>query len=52
VTDDGEGFDPSKPRSESRTGLITMKERTESLGGRFTLSSEPGRGTSVEILLP
>jgi signal transduction histidine kinase len=52
VTDDGDGFDPSEPRSASRTGLITMKERTESLGGRFTLSSEPGRGTSVEILLP
>jgi signal transduction histidine kinase len=52
VTDDGRGFDPSKPRSESSFGLISMRERTESLGGEFKLSSEPGRGTTVEILLP
>jgi signal transduction histidine kinase len=29
-----------------------MRERTESLGGKFKLSSEPGQGTSVEIVLP
>jgi signal transduction histidine kinase len=29
-----------------------MRERAESLGGEFRLSSEPGAGTSVEILLP
>jgi signal transduction histidine kinase len=29
-----------------------MRERTESLGGEFRLSSQPGVGTSVEILLP
>jgi signal transduction histidine kinase len=29
-----------------------MQERTESLGGEFRLSSQPGRGTSVEVLLP
>jgi signal transduction histidine kinase len=29
-----------------------MRERTESLGGEFKLSSRPGSGTSVEILLP
>lgn len=28
-----------------------MKERIESLGGEFKLTSEPGRGTCVEILL-
>jgi signal transduction histidine kinase len=52
VTDDGNGFDPSEPRIASSSGLIGMRERTESLGGEFKLSSEPGRGTSVEILLP
>jgi signal transduction histidine kinase len=52
VTDDGSGFDPSQPRAESSYGLISIRERTESLGGEFRLSSEPGRGTSVEILLP
>jgi signal transduction histidine kinase len=52
ITDDGAGFDPSQPRSASSFGLISMRERTESLGGQFELSSQPGRGTSVEILLP
>jgi signal transduction histidine kinase len=52
VSDDGGGFDPSQPPSESSFGLLTMKELTESLGGEFRLSSQPGRGTSIEILLP
>jgi signal transduction histidine kinase len=52
VTDDGTGFDPSQPRAASSFGLIVMRERTESLGGEFRLSSRPGRGTSVEVLLP
>ena len=52
VTDDGDGFDPSQPRSESGYGLISMKGRTESLGGEFKLESAPGHGTSVEVRLP
>jgi signal transduction histidine kinase len=52
VTDDGRGVDPSNPRSGTSFGLKGMKERIESLGGQFRLSSERGRGTSVEVLLP
>jgi signal transduction histidine kinase len=52
VTDDGEGFDPSQPHAQSSSGIISMRERTESLGGEFKLSSRPGGGTSVEIMLP
>jgi signal transduction histidine kinase len=52
IIDDGDGFDPSQPRADSSFGLISMRERTESLGGEFTLTSQPGRGTSVQILLP
>jgi signal transduction histidine kinase len=52
VIDDGRGFDPSNPRSGMSFGLRGMKERIESLGGQFRLTSERGRGTSVEILLP
>jgi two-component system, NarL family, sensor histidine kinase LiaS len=50
VIDDGRGFDPPNPGTSF--GLKGMKERTESLGGQFRLTSERGRGTSVEILLP
>jgi signal transduction histidine kinase len=52
VEDDGQGFDVTQPRSENSFGLMGMRERTESLGGEFKLSSEPGQGTSVEIVLP
>jgi signal transduction histidine kinase len=52
VSDDGSGFDPSGPRSEGSYGLISMRERTETLGGTFKLSTQPGRGTSVEVRLP
>ncbi len=47
----GGGLDVSGPRSNTSYGLIGMKERAESLGGEFRLDSEPGRGTSVEVLL-
>jgi signal transduction histidine kinase len=52
VSDDGDGFDPSRPQSKGSYGLISMRERTEALGGNFKLSTQPGRGTSVEVLLP
>jgi signal transduction histidine kinase len=51
ITDDGVGFDVSKPRRQNSFGLIGMRERTEALGGEFKLSSKPGHGTSLEILV-
>jgi signal transduction histidine kinase len=32
-------------------GLISMRERTESLGGRLTIDSTPGIGTKVKVEL-
>ena len=52
IADDGDGFDLSAPRSSQSFGLTSMRERTESLGGRFTISSSPGSGATVEVLLP
>jgi signal transduction histidine kinase len=51
VTDDGSGFDAATVR-ETSFGLIGMKERAELLGGGFKVASEPGHGTSVEVMLP
>jgi signal transduction histidine kinase len=51
VTDDGSGFNVANV-GDAGFGLIGMRERAESLGGDFKISSEPGRGTSVEVLLP
>jgi signal transduction histidine kinase len=52
ITDDGEGFDLSAPRSNQSFGLTSMRERAESLGGRFNISSAPGAGTTIEVVLP
>jgi signal transduction histidine kinase len=52
VTDDGSGFNLSQPMADSSFGLISMRERAESLGGEFRVESEPGRGTSIEVVLP
>jgi signal transduction histidine kinase len=50
ITDDGAGFD-TDGTGDGRFGLVSMRERAESLGARFTVESEPGRGTCVEVAL-
>lgn len=53
VTDDGVGFDPGESVTSGRgSGLASMRERVELLGGKLSLSSVPGRGTRVEALIP
>lgn len=52
VEDDGRGFDPGRPELPDAFGLCTMRERTESVGGRLVVESAPGRGTRVVVLLP
>jgi signal transduction histidine kinase len=53
VSDDGVGFDPLRePAASKGLGLAGMRERVEALGGEFSLKSEPGRGTRVEIDIP
>jgi signal transduction histidine kinase len=54
VTDDGVGFDASKgsPAKPGHFGLQGMQERATKSGGTFHLSSEPGRGTTVEFIAP
>lgn len=47
ITDNGRGFDPG---SESEgNGLANMRSRTEKIGGRFEIDSEPGGGTKIRI---
>jgi len=54
IHDDGRGFDPerSEPTGWPRFGLRTMRERAQAIGGRFELSSQPGQGTHVAVLVP
>jgi signal transduction histidine kinase len=52
VEDDGCGFDPDGVSPSRGFGLLSMKERAESLGGILNLNSAPSRGTRVEVAVP
>lgn len=49
IADDGRGFDP---RHAGGLGLVIMRERAQSVGGRLSIDSSPGAGTRIELLLP
>ena len=56
VEDDGGGFDVNAvlnaPQEEGKLGLHGMRERAELMGGRLTLESTPGAGSSVFVEIP
>jgi len=53
VSDEGIGFDPKGKFVAPRGwGLAGMKERAESVGGRFEVRSEAGRGTTIRVNIP
>jgi len=55
IVDDGIGFNPDKINQAGAHhgwGLMTMAERAEAIGGRFSLESEAGRGTRVTVEVP
>lgn len=51
VCDDGVGFDVDEAWGKG-LGLISMDERLEAVGGTFKISSKPGEGTKVLVLVP
>jgi two-component system sensor histidine kinase UhpB len=51
VHDDGCGFDPGAVKYTG-SGILGMQERAALPGGTLTISSQPGRGTTVEAILP
>lgn len=53
VADQGPGFaPPAADEWGDHMGLAGMRERVESLGGVFSILSEPGQGTRVQACLP
>ncbi|EFE70342.1 GAF domain-containing sensor histidine kinase [Streptomyces viridosporus] len=53
VTDDGSGFDPRIVRRAGRhLGLVSMRDRASGVGGRMTVESAPGKGTTIEMEVP
>ncbi|MGV0949693.1 MAG: type IV pili methyl-accepting chemotaxis transducer N-terminal domain-containing protein [Azonexus sp.] len=55
VVDDGGGFDPvnePKVHSDRHVGLQIMRERAQRIGGECQITSEPGKGALVRLVLP
>lgn len=51
VRDDGVGFSHD-PGRRGDIGLVGMRERAQILGGRFSVTTAPGEGTLIEVLIP
>lgn len=54
VADDGGGFDPAAPARPGapRFGLLMMRERAESVGGRLEIDTAPGAGARLRLEVP
>ncbi|HEY6192696.1 MAG TPA: PAS domain S-box protein [Bacteroidota bacterium] len=56
VRDNGSGFDTAsvhlKKDSSRGLGLISMRERSEELGGTCRIESTPGKGTTITVEFP
>ncbi|SMC28413.1 two-component system, NarL family, nitrate/nitrite sensor histidine kinase NarX [Andreprevotia lacus DSM 23236] len=54
ISDDGDGYDPAEvaERDTPHVGLHIMHERADRLNAQLTMTSRPGGGTRVELVLP
>lgn len=53
VADDGVGFDPGATDSPGTGfGMLSMAERADLVGGRLSVTSRPGSGTTVTVTVP
>jgi signal transduction histidine kinase len=56
IDDDGVGFDLDAVMQNYEVrgslGMINLRERAESIGGEFSMSSTPGQGTHISIYVP
>lgn len=52
VSDDGEGIRPEQVSDGRSLGIVGMRERVRSLGGRLEITGREGRGTSVRVSIP
>lgn len=52
IVDNGVGYNENEIARKNTLGLLGMKERTLMMEGTFEISSRPGKGTSVIIVVP
>lgn len=51
IKDNGQGFDERQEQKKT-LGLLGMKERSQMMGGRYNITSNPGEGTTVTVVVP
>ncbi len=49
IRDAGIGFDPAEVRQQPGLGLASMRERVGLVGGDFSITSQPGKGTVIRV---
>jgi signal transduction histidine kinase len=52
VSDNGVGIRPDKIKSPDSIGIISIRERVHSLGGKLEVRGEPGHGTTLIVSIP
>jgi signal transduction histidine kinase len=52
ISDQGAGFDVAHGLAKQRLGLSGMRQRVEVLRGSFQVTSTPGAGTRIRVVLP
>jgi signal transduction histidine kinase len=53
MRDDGQGFDLEEASGKlGHWGLTIMRERARQIGAELKISTAPGHGTEIEIVVP
>ncbi len=52
ISDDGIGFEHKSILTEGALGLLGMQERAQLADGKLTVSSSPGKGANITVILP
>lgn len=50
IEDNGIGFAEKSIEMEGKYGLLGMRERAEMIGGRLSITSQPGHGTRIKLV--
>jgi PAS domain S-box-containing protein len=49
VSDNGRGITPDEIKAPDSLGLLGMRERVETIGGKFSIDGKPGQGTVIRV---
>lgn len=52
IEDNGTGFDVESARQRKSLGLLKMRDRAQLIGGRLSVESRPGHGTTIMAEVP